>query len=331
MSGKFRVGIIGAGFIGEVHIQASQPLPDVEIAAVCEIDEARLAEIKNQYQIPAAFTDVNEMFRSVELDGVLIATPDHLHLEPVKAAVKANVPFLLEKPIATTPEDAEAILKLAEESGLPALQGLSIHFNPTYRKVRQRWLTGEFGAAHTVYDARIINISEAQRFKGRCSVDQYVGCHDFHFLLSVLGPDVESIYAQKTLSRAYEETGEADSYWHLLRWKSGAAASVLITWGMPAAFGLVEDTLFMIGSKGSAEKLRDDSYRFITDEVDEKIEADPNLSGYEEYADQMLHFADIVLNGAKPEVSIRDGMRAQKLVWAAEESIKLGRPVEVAL
>lgn len=331
MSKKFRVGVIGAGFIGEIHIQASQPLPNVEIAAVCEINEARLAEIQEKYQIPAGFTDVDEMLQSVELDGVLIATPDHLHLEPVKAAVRAKVPFLLEKPIATTPEDAEAILKLAEESGVPALQGLSIHFNPAYRKVRERWATGEFGVAHTVYDARIINISEARRFKGRCSVDQYVGCHDFHFLLSVLGPDVESIYAQKTLSRAYEETGEADSYWHLLRWKSGATASVLITWGMPEAFGLVEDTLFIIGSKGSAEKLRDDSYRFITDEVDEKIAADASLTGYEEYADQMLHFADVVLKGVQPEVSIRDGLRAQKLVWASEASIQQGRPVEVTL
>ncbi len=331
MSKKFQLGIIGAGFIGEVHIQASQMVPDVELAAVCEINEARLAEMMTQYAIPAGFTDVDEMFRSVDLDGVLIATPDHLHLAPVQAAVKAKVPFLLEKPIATKPEDAEAILKLAEESGLPALQGLSIHFNPAYRRVRERWQTGEFGTAHTVYDARIINISEARRFKGRATVDQYVGCHDFHFLLSVLGPEVETMYAQKTLSRAFAETGEADSYWHLLRWKSGASASVLITWGMPDAFSLVEDTLFIIGSKGSAEKLRDDSHRFTTDEKDERIAADASLTGYEEYADQLQHFVDIVFKGVEPEVSIRDGLRAQKLVWAAEESIKLGQPVEVTL
>lgn len=331
MSDKFQLGIIGVGFIGEVHIQACQSLPEVEVAAICEIDKARLAEMKNQYKIPAGFTDMAEMFSSVQLDGVLIATPDHLHLEPVKAVVRAKLPFLLEKPIATTLEDAEAIIRLADASGLPALQGLSIEFLPTYQKVRERWLTGEFGTAHTVYDARILNISEARRFKGRCSVNQYVACHDFHFLLSLLGTDVDSIYAQKTASRAFEETGEADSYWNVLHWKNGAIASVLMTWGMPAAFGLVEDTLLVIGSKGSAEKLPDNSHRFVTDTVDEKIDADSDFTGYEEYENEMLHFVDMVRHGTEPAVTLRAGLRAQKLVWAAEESIALKRPVKVEL
>lgn len=328
---KFRLGIVGVGFIGEVHIQAYESLPEIEVAAICEINPVRLAEIKSKYGIPAAYTSMEAMLEKEKLDGVLIATPDQLHVEPVRIAAKAGMPFLLEKPIATNMADAKAIIELAEASGVPALQGISMQFYPPYVQIRERWKTGEFGQAHTAYAARMLNISDARRFQGRCSVNEYIACHDFHFLLSVFGPDVESIFAQKINSRVYEETGVADSYWNLIRWKNGGCASVLMTWAMPSGFSYVEDSVLIIGSKGSAEKPPDQSLRFVTDDRDEKIATDPTLTGLEEYQGEMLHFRDMVFKGVAPAVTLRHGLLVQKLVWAADESVKKGCPVKVDL
>lgn len=331
MANRFKIGVIGVGLIGEVHVQAYKAMPEIEIAAICELDETRLNAMKNQYDIPAGYTNMKEMLEKEALEGVLIATPDNCHLAPVKAAADAGIPFLLEKPIATTIEDANEIIRLAEVGGVPALQGISIHFFPIYAQIRERWLTGEFGQAHTIYAARMLNISEARRFIGRCSVNDFVACHDFHFLLSILGPDVESVYAQQVRSRVYEETGLADSYWNIIRWKNGASASVLMSWAMPSAFGLYQDHLLIIGSKGSLEKPPDQKVRYITDDKDETIDPDPNFTGYEEFQNQMLHFRDVVRRGVKPLISLRDGLRVQKLVWAAEESSIKGMPVQVDL
>jgi predicted dehydrogenase len=166
---------------------------------------------------------------------------------------------------------------------------------------------------------------------GRCSVNEYIACHDFHFLLSVFGPDVASVFAQKIHSRVQDEVGVADSYWNLIRWENGGSASVLMSWGMPAASDLVEDEVLIIGSEGSAEKLPNHSLRFTTDEKDQQLEPDPSFTGYEEYQDQMLHFADMVRNGVAPAVTLKRGLLIQKLVWAAEESTTTGCPVEVEL
>jgi len=331
MGDNVRIGIIGVGFIGEYHVQSFQSLPEAQVVAICDVNEARLAEIKGRYDVPAAYTNYSEMLRKENLDGIMIATADHLHREPAQAVAAAAIPFILEKPIATTLLDAEAIINAAERAGVTTVQGLSMRFNPPYVALRKRWVTGDFGAPHTAYFARIVNISEARRFQGRASVNQYVACHDFDFLLSLIGADVDTMYALRTDSRAYQETGEADSYWNLIKWRNGAAASVLITWGMPAAFSLVEDECLIIGTKGSAEKDRANHLRFVTDEADETVPPDPNWSGLDEYQNQARSFVDVIQGRAQPAATLMDGLRAQKLVWAAEESAKTGEPVDVTL
>ena len=331
MKDKVKIGIIGTGFIGEYHIQAWQRLPEAEVAAICDVNQKRLAAMKEEYGIPAAYTSIADMLKNETLDGVLIATPDQYHREPVQEVAAAGIPLLLEKPIALTLQDAEAIINTVEQANVLALQGISIHWHPMYAAIRVRWLTGEFGTAHTAYSNRLIHIDNAQRFQGRCTVNQYVACHDFHWLMSILGTDVESVYALRSEGRAYQETGEADSYWNLIRWKNGAMGSALMTWAMPESFeNYVEDEILVIGDKGAAEKNRANQLRFMTDETEETIDAE-GFTGLEEYVDQGQHFLDVIKGTAKPAVTLMDGLRAQKLIWAAEESVKTGRPVEVEL
>jgi len=331
MLDKLKIGIIGVGFIGEYHIQAFKAIADAEVTAICDVSESRLAAMKNEYHIPSAYSSISDMLTSENLDGVLIATPDQFHRQPVAEVAAAGIPMLLEKPIALTLADAEAIIEAAERANVPVLQGISIQFHPMYAAIRERWQTGEFGPAHTIYSNRLIQIDNAQRFKGRCSVNQYVACHDFHWMMSVVGKDVESIYALKSNGRAYAETGEADSYWNLLKWKNGAIGSALMTWAMPESFeNYVEDEILVIGPKGAAEKNRSNQLRFLNGNLEEIIAAE-GFTGLEEYVDQGNHFLEVIRGEAEPVVTLLDGLRAQKLIWGAEESIKTGQPVDIRL
>ena len=331
MADKVKIGIVGVGFIGEYHIQAFKEIEDAEVAAICDVSEVRLAAMKNEYNVPGVYSSIADMLRNEVLDGVLLATPDQYHREPVELIAAAGLPMLLEKPIALTLADAEAIINAAERARVAVLQGISIQFHPMYATIRERWQTGEFGPAHTIYSNRLIQIDNAQRFKGRCSVNQYVACHDFHWMMTIVGKDVESIYALKSNGRAYAETGEADSYWNLLKWKNGAMGSALLTWAMPESFeNYVEDEILVIGPKGAAEKNRSNQLRFMNDDLEEVIDAE-GFTGLEEYVNQGNHFLDVIRGKAAPVVTLADGLRAQKLIWGAEESIKTGQPVEIRL
>jgi predicted dehydrogenase len=331
MVGKVRIGVIGVGFIGEYHVLSFQQLPEAEVVAICDVDEARVADIKERYKVAAAYTRYSEMLKKEALDGIMIATSDHLHRKPAEAVAASGIPFILEKPIATTLEDAEAIVNAAERASVTAVQGLSLRFHPTYAALRRRWDSGDFGTPHTAYFARIVNVSEARRFNGRCSVNQYIACHDFDFLLSLMGADVDSIYALRSDFRAYRATGEADSYFNLIKWSNGASAAVLETWGMPDAFPLVEDECLIIGTKGSAEKDRANGLRFATDEADESVPPDPHWDALDEYVGQAQAFVDTIQGKGQAGATLMDGLRAQKLVLAAEESTETGEPVEVDL
>jgi predicted dehydrogenase len=145
-----------------------------------------------------------------------------------------------------------------------------------------------------------------------------------------MGPEVESIYATRADSVVYEKTGEADSYLNLVRWKNGAMAEILITWAMPMKAPVVEDECLIIGDKGYAEVTRSREFRLISDEKVESMEARPEEEE-PEYIDQARAFVGVVKGAKEPRSTLLDGLRAEKLTLAAEESVRIGKPAEVDL
>jgi predicted dehydrogenase len=105
----YRLGIVGAGFMGSrigARIAAGD-IPRFELCGITDIDVGRARTLAAELGT-AAFERFDQLVESGP-DAVYIATPDHLHREPCEAAA-AGVPFLVEKPLATTMEDAEAIV-----------------------------------------------------------------------------------------------------------------------------------------------------------------------------------------------------------------------------
>jgi predicted dehydrogenase len=337
MTSRVKIGIIGCGVIGEAHVQSYQAVSEADLVAVSDVNAVRLREIQNQYNIPRCYLRDDEMLKQEPLDGVVIATPDPLHRAPAQAVAAAGVPMFLEKPIATTLEDSLAIINAFEGAQVQAAMGFVLRFVSRYKVIKERFDSGELGIPHTAYAARYLNISEARRFKARCSVNQYIACHDLDFLMWVMGPEVESVYAVRSQSRAFQETGEADSYLNLVRWKNGAVASVLITWGLPEAFSIVEDECLIIGSKGVADT-DSKAYGASPQPGRLRVATDQNMEafGFEPddmpaFQDQAQAFVDVIQGRAQPRATLTDGLRAQILTLAAEESIRTGQPAPVQI
>ncbi len=119
---RCRVGVIGTSWWAELeHLPGLASRPDVELAALCGRDPARLAAVAARHRIPATFTDWRELIARGRLDALVILTPNVLHALQALAALEAGIHVICEKPLAMTAAEARAMADLAEARGLATM------------------------------------------------------------------------------------------------------------------------------------------------------------------------------------------------------------------
>lgn len=106
---KVKVGIIGVGSIGAIHADAYRAAPDAEIAAICDVSEARLTEIGEKFGVKQRFQDYRDLLKT-DVEAVSICVGNVLHREVAVAALKAGKHILLEKPMAMNAGEAAQIV-----------------------------------------------------------------------------------------------------------------------------------------------------------------------------------------------------------------------------
>jgi len=146
---RIGIGIIGLGAQGNAHLRALLACPEAEVMALCDPDaEAlRLAELsaRQGWAQPQLLSDYRELLDHAGVQAVIIAVPDDLHREVAVAAFQAGKDVLLEKPIAHTIEDADAILAAAEASGCLLQLGLVYRYSRHYRRMAAIAASGDIG------------------------------------------------------------------------------------------------------------------------------------------------------------------------------------------
>lgn len=122
--GRVRVGLVGAGWMAREHRGVLDRIEGAELVAVCDVDRSRAEAL-----CPGArsYADWRLLLEQERLDALVVATPPLAHRGPVVAALTAGVPTYLEKPIARTIDDAEAIIRAAEASGTVCAVGYQWH------------------------------------------------------------------------------------------------------------------------------------------------------------------------------------------------------------
>lgn len=143
---KLGLGIVGAGVAGLIaHIPAAVASEDFELLAVCDHDPQRLAYVQGQWSIPRATSDLDEFLNIAGLETVIISTPPDSHLEIGRKCLRSKKHLLVEKPLATTPQECEELVKLAGQQETCLLVGYEKRFHPTFEKVCLLLQSGEIG------------------------------------------------------------------------------------------------------------------------------------------------------------------------------------------
>ncbi|HEY4647492.1 MAG TPA: NAD-dependent epimerase/dehydratase family protein [Gemmatimonadales bacterium] len=145
-----RVALVGCGRISTYHIAALAAVPAVEIVAVCDLNEQIAREVATHHGIRGCYTDVEAMLREAHPDVMHILTPPQSHLALARVAVRYQVHLYIEKPMAATLSDAQAIADLAREAGVQVCPGHSRLFEPVFLEACRRIRRGDIGQVISV-------------------------------------------------------------------------------------------------------------------------------------------------------------------------------------
>jgi D-apiose dehydrogenase len=142
-----RAGVIGCGFFAQNHLHAWRHIPDVELAAVCDIDPEKARAAAQQFGVEQWFEDAATMVHETQLDFVDIATTPPSHRELVKLTAEHRLPTICQKPMALDLRDAEAIVATVRHAGIPFMVHENFRWQAPIRVLRRHLEEGAIGRA----------------------------------------------------------------------------------------------------------------------------------------------------------------------------------------
>ncbi|MFT4033456.1 MAG: Gfo/Idh/MocA family oxidoreductase [Siphonobacter sp.] len=146
---KIKVGVVGTGFIGPAHIEALRRLPNVEVAALCEVTSELAATKAAQLGIARSYT-FDDLLKQDDIQVVHICTPNFLHYSQSKAALLAGKHVVCEKPLATVLTEAEELVELAAQTGLVNAVHFNLRYYPLARQMKAMREKGELGEVYSI-------------------------------------------------------------------------------------------------------------------------------------------------------------------------------------
>jgi predicted dehydrogenase len=166
MDSKIRIGVIGVGQIGKFHLGSYAKIPDAEVVAAADVNEAELKRVATELKIPSTYTNFHELLERDDIVAVDVCMHNNLHAPATIAALKAGKNVYCEKPMAGTYIDAKSMVDAAQKYG----RKLSIQLSTVFAKETKaaKRLIDEGRLGH-VYHAR----STGFRRRGRPFVDGY--------------------------------------------------------------------------------------------------------------------------------------------------------------
>lgn len=340
---RIRVGIVGCGRISKNHFGSiEQHADDLELAAICEIDDTILKSHREKYRIPG-YLQMKEMLENEALDLVALCTPSGLHPDQAILAASHRVNVVTEKPMATRWQDGLRMVKACDQAGVRLLVVKQNRRNTTLQLLKRAVAEKRFGKIYmvniNVFWTRPQEYYDSSSWRGTWELDggafMNQASHYVDLIDWLIGP-VESIQAMTgTLARniQVEDTGVLN-----IRWRSGALGSMNVT--MLTYPRNLEGSITILGEKGTVRvggvAVNEIQHWEFADrrDYDEQVKT-ANYETTSVYGfGHPLYYTNVVevLRGqTEPETDGREGLRSLELLIAAYLSARDGRMVSLPL
>ncbi|MBB2750387.1 UNVERIFIED_ORG: putative dehydrogenase [Rhizobium aethiopicum] len=340
-----KIAVMGAGLIGRRHAERVMSEPGTILSAVIDPSAAGRDFARNA-GIPsyASFQDIPGEDRP---DGVIVATPNQLHVENAMELIAAGIPVLIEKPIADDVDAAAALVAAGERAGIPLLVGHHRRHNPMIQAAKQIVDGGRLGRIVTVHGtfwvAKPDNYFDIPWRREAGAGPIFVNLiHDVDLFRFLFG-EVEAVHAMESHTvrhHAVEDTAVVS-----LRFANGVLATltgsdaVAAPWSWEAttgenpAFPRYPKHCYQIGGTKGSLGIPDLTLWTSTAEPDWLAPLAEERVAYEA-ADplcrQLSHFCDVIRGEATPLVSGREGLATLGVVEAIKRSARSGQMIHLS-
>ncbi|HEX3186705.1 MAG TPA: Gfo/Idh/MocA family oxidoreductase [Pyrinomonadaceae bacterium] len=333
-----RVGVIGYGYWGPNLVRNFMLAPGSAVTRVCDLREERLAPLHKVYPGIKTSTHPADMINDPEIDAVVVATPVSSHYELALAALRAGKHVLVEKPLASTSDQARKLVDEAAARKLVLLVDHTFVYTDAVRKIRDLIAEGALGQIY-YYDAVRVNLG---LFQHDVNVIWDLAIHDLSIIDYVLPEKPVSICATGTS----HIPGQPENVAYItLFFASSQIAHVHVNWLTPVKVRHTliggSEKMILYDDLEPSEKLKvydkgirvtpgpEDVYRMLVSYRSGDMWA-PRIDNTEALQTEALHFIECIETARTPETDGLAGLRMVNMIEAAEASLRdRGRLVEI--
>ncbi len=328
-----RIGVIGCGDIAvTAHFPALARCRRAQIAAISTRRKDRLEELREQYQVPFATTDYQELLDREDVDAVIVATPPWVTPQVVIQALEKGKDVLCEKPVAMTIEEARRMQDTADRTGRRLMVGMTYHHDPILHRMKEWVRGGRIGSPVlyrvAVYDERWDPEENPEHYRriletmehGSPSVHE--GSHIFDWLHVVGGAQPKSLTSYGFRSRPEFPASNYDIT--ILDYEGGDRAKIEIGWFFTC---FPEFDFEAVGPFGIASM--NSHKRYARLQTGEGTEEYVDAAGWWEHCFdlQTSRFIDLVEHGGRCEPCIEDAIYTMRATDAVRMSMEQGKTI----
>ncbi|MFI8687568.1 Gfo/Idh/MocA family protein [Rossellomorea sp. NPDC077527] len=349
MKGPVRIGLVGLGSIAEsthvVHLKSSI---HAVLTAVVDVDADRARAISKTYGVEHYFQKVEDMLQKVELDAVMICTPNRTHIPIARKCAEKGIHVFMEKPIGTDLEEVKSYLQFAKERNVMTMVGMTHRFRRDAQILKAYADKGAFGNLYYA-KAKLFRrrgtpkgwFTDKALAGGGAMMD--IGVHVLDLAWWLMGmPEVQSITGKTMTGLGNYETKYTTSWkssnrqlnkknvfdvedfgaaW--IRFKNGVVLSLEIAWAVNGE----EDEgikIELIGDRGGAAL---SPFTIFTEEDGLLSKQHPIYEENLPFKDEIEHFIECVKNGSWPLIDGEDGYEVLKLLKGIYDSSEQGKEI----
>lgn len=338
---RVKVGIIGCGSIAKLrHLPEYKANKNVEIVAVCDIVAERAQEMAEEYGA-VAFTDYKDVLKINDIDAISVCLPNYLHAPVSIAALNAGKHVLCEKPMATSEEEALAMIKAAKENDKKLMIAHNQRFNTSHQKAKEIIDGGKLGKiysfrttfGHPGPEGWSIDGAGSWFFhkeKAFIGAMGDLGVHKADLMRYLLGEFSEVGAFIET--NAKQNTDVDDNAVCILRTENGLIGSLTASWAYVSGG---DNSTVIYGEKGILRLEADPEYSLIEEYRDGSIvnhkldKIQTNEEGGQTTSKVINHFVDSILENKQPLICGEEGMKSLQIILAAIESQETKRIVSL--
>ena len=342
-----RIGLLGCGFLATFYMQGLSEVPNQQVTIVYGRDKRKADDFAARWHIPQTSDDMAAVAASQDVDLIIIALPNNVHLPAAQLAAQNKKHVVCTKPLARNAEEARKMLEAVQQAGVIHGYGETEVFSPAVVRARTLIEEGAIGRVLTVRSREAHSGPHAPHFwdvaqsGGGALLD--MGCHTIEAARYFIGKGVKPVEVLAwgdTRVHTDKTTGDDDAI-ALLRFENGAIAQSELSWTARGSLDLRNEVYGTEGSIFTDVTRSTPINAFVRSTGSyllEKAESNtgwifplPDEARVYGYHEEMKHFVECVARGEMPRETFEDGLIVNTILDAAYRSMREHRWISIEL